>query len=413
MAELAELDVEEIEELEDLVEQVSYDSDEIPPEAYNDFPDDYVIAICSLRGTGKSALLAYYLLNGLAAGEHIFTNLPLFPERAGIYQTPNPLLLDQLLSFDPALDKAVIGIEELHTWIQKKRPMATSAIMADEFLRQLRKRVIRVIFTDQSTNLPRDIERDVDLFIQGTDMRWTDYGRENNIPKGTTFLYQATDFSARFTGQRLRQWKFSLTLANRLWDKFDSFKIYDPFQAFRKYKIIGGGMEYDIDSGKMYGAGEREAQISEEVLQRRFLLLTKFWRSFEVNLLEIAVKSNAIVEDYPNMLALSVEKLRTAVSQLRGNKRRAAEREYNDLRLLANGGEMAIYRSGRKVIELAKPIMIEADDSALGQTSNISAETKDAIKDLATTGFKGHQIANKLKISEQAVNETLEGVCDE
>lgn len=367
----------ELEDIEDIFEQVSYDSDEIPAEAYSDFPDDYVIAICSLRGTGKSALLAYYSLMGLSNGEHVFTNLPLFPERAGIENAPNPLILDQLLSFDEALYKAFIAIEELHTWYQKKRPMSTTSIMADEWLRQIRKNVLRVGFTDQSVSLPRDVERDVDLYIQGLDMRWTDYGRENNIPKGTMFLYQATDYSARFTGHRFKQWQFTLTFANRLWNKFDSYKIYDPFQAFRKYKIIGGEMEYDIDARRMYQAGERDAQINEAALKRNMLLLEAFWRSFNVDLLDVASDSKAILDDKPNRIALSVEKLRTAISQLQGNKRKAAQRQYNELRMLATGGEMARFASGRKVIELAKPVMIEVPDNEQDQDSEAQTQAQD------------------------------------
>lgn len=361
--------LEEIEDVEDLLDDISYDSDEIPESAYNDFPDDYVIGICSLRGTGKSALLAYHELTGLQNKEHIFTNLPLFPEKADIYQTPNPLILDQLLSFDPVLDKAVLGIEELHTWIQKKRPMATSAIMADEFLRQIRKRVIRVIFTDQSISLPRDVERDIDLYVQGLDMRWTDYGRENNIPKGTIFLYQVTDMSTRFTGHRFKQWQFTLSFANRLWDKFDSYKIYDPFEAFKKYKIVGGERTFDIDERKFYKAGEREAFIDEAALQRRFLLLQNVWRSFNMDLLDVAGDCNAILSDTEREIELSVQKLRTAISQLRGKKREAAEQTYNGLRLLASGNEMAQYRSGKKVIALRKPIILEDSNNEQDQDS--------------------------------------------
>lgn len=353
--------LDEYEDVEDVLEDIAYDSDEIPAEAYNDFPDDYVIGICSPRGTGKSALLAYYSLNGLAKKEHVFTNLPLFPDRAAIYQTPDPLILDQLLSFDPVLDKAVLGIEELHTWIQKKRPMATSAIMADEFLRQIRKRVIRVLFTDQSLRLPRDVERDVDMYIQGLDMRWTDYGRENNIPKGTMFLYQATDMSTRFTGHYLKRWQFTLTFANRLWQLFDSYKIYDPFQAFKKYKIVGGEVEFDINERKFYGAGERDAYIDESILKRRFLLLATFWRSFESDLKDVAGDCRGILKDDDNEIELSVEKLRTAISQLRGKKRQAAESCYKGLRLLASGGEMAQWRSGKRVIALRKPVLAEVD----------------------------------------------------
>jgi len=359
MAEVELLGLDEIDDIDDLAEQATFDPEDIPPEAYSPFPDDYVIGICSLRGTGKSALLAYYCLNGLDEGEKIYTNLPLYPERAGIKNVPNPLELDKLLAFDPELNKAVIAIEELHTWYQKKRPMSTVSIMADEWLRQIRKNVLRVIFTDQSISLPRDVERDVDMFIGGIDLRWTEYGREHNVPRGTQFLYQYTDWSSRLSGRRYNQWQTILKFGNRLWRLFDSYKAQDPFQAFKKYKIVGGEIIYDMDKKKIYKQGELEAEIDEETLERRFMLLQSFWRSFEVDLYGVAIDSGAVINDLPNRLELSVEKLKQGISQLRGNKRQAAERQFNNLKLLTTGKEMAQYQRGRKVIELVKPFMIE------------------------------------------------------
>ncbi len=62
------------------------------------------------------------------------------------------------------------------------------------------------------------------------------------------------------------------------------------------------------------------------------------------------------VEDLPDRLVFSVDKLRKALVNTRGQKRQDGERAYNELRMLAGQGQLARFGQGQGSIELAKPV---------------------------------------------------------
>ncbi len=70
-------EVEEYEDEEEVLEAASEDADEVSDEYRNPFPPEYVVGQLGHRGGGKSALLAYFGFNCLAAGEddHCFLSL--------------------------------------------------------------------------------------------------------------------------------------------------------------------------------------------------------------------------------------------------------------------------------------------------------------------------------------------------
>ena len=90
-------DIEEYESEEDILEAALEDSDEVDDEYRNPFPPEYVVGQLGHRGGGKSALLAFFGFNCLAAGDTVFTNLELHPEKLGIDNKPLPLDQDHLL----------------------------------------------------------------------------------------------------------------------------------------------------------------------------------------------------------------------------------------------------------------------------------------------------------------------------
>ena len=153
------------------------------------FPEEYVVGITGHRGSGKSLLLARYLLTALRAGFKVFTSLILYPEKFGITNKPLPIDLELLVSFSQELQDAVVGIEELDTWVEKKRTMSTSSILVEKWLRQMRKRGLKVIFTNQSPYLPWGIMEQLDMLIRSHDFYYSPWGIENNIVKGTSFYY--------------------------------------------------------------------------------------------------------------------------------------------------------------------------------------------------------------------------------
>ncbi|MBV6342850.1 hypothetical protein, partial [Candidatus Magnetobacterium casense] len=80
--------LEEYESEDDILEAAVEDADEVDDEYRNPFPPEYVVGQIGHRGGGKSALLAYFLFNCLAAGDTVFTNLELHPEKLGIEKKP-------------------------------------------------------------------------------------------------------------------------------------------------------------------------------------------------------------------------------------------------------------------------------------------------------------------------------------
>jgi len=359
MSELLTIMPDEVEfaDEEDILEAAVEDAEEVSEEFRQWFPTEYVIAILGHRGGGKSILLARTLFTGLIKGYPVFTNLELYPEKLGIDKAQHPLELDNLLSFDPNLSEAIIGIEELGTWIERMRAVSTTNIIVNKFFQLfIRKKGLRIIFTNQSPYLPGGISEQVDLIIHAHDLFYTEWGREANLAKGTTFYYVAYDKSGIFTGHPGTTWAFGLRKANRLWDKFNSYQMFDPLQWARKTRITGGETILDLDEGEMYAAGEEGLRAWQKNVGSYSVILNKILGSYQsTGFLDLAEKYKA-VQDLPDRMIFSVDGLRKALTHLKGNKRKEAEKTYQELRVLAGGGQIARFGPGHEIIELAKPI---------------------------------------------------------
>lgn len=349
-------EIEEYESEEDILEAALEDSDEVDDEYRNPFPPEYVVGQIGHRGGGKSALLAFFLFNCLAAGDTVFTNLELHPEKLGIENKPIPLDQDHLLKFDPMLQRAVLGIDEVGTWFDRFRAMSTTSILQSKFLELvIRKQGIRLFYTNQSSKLPGALVEQTDVIYQGYDVFFCDWARETNIAKGTTFLYNVTDRTGIF-GQIDRQWRVSLRRANRLWDAFNSYKVADPYAWARKTIIKGGEQLIDMDSGDAYPASEEGLREWQKEVQTYSIALKKIISSYEsTGLMDLARKHRAI-EDLPDRLVFSIDRLRKGLVNTRGQKRQDAERAYDELRALAGQGQLARYTARQEKIELAKPV---------------------------------------------------------
>lgn len=175
-------ELEEYEDEEEILEAAVDDADEVSDEYRNPFPPEYVVGNLGHRGGGKSALLAYFGFNCLAAGDTVFTNLEMHPELLGINNKPLPLDQDNLLKFDPALHKAVLLIDEVGTWFERKRAMSTTSIIQEKFLELvIRKQGLRIFYTNQSSKLPGPLVEQTDIVFQGYDVFFCDWAREANV----------------------------------------------------------------------------------------------------------------------------------------------------------------------------------------------------------------------------------------
>lgn len=405
-------EVDEYEDDADILEAAIEDADEVPDEYRNPFPSEYVVGILGHRGGGKSALLAYFGFNCLAAGDTVFTNLEMHPEKLGIKNQPLPLDQDHLLKFDPSLQKAVLLMDEIGTWFERRRGMSTTSILEEKFLELvIRKQNLRIFFTNQSAMLPGALVQQTDVVYQGYDVFFCDWAREANLAKGTTFLYQVTDRTGIF-GHVNNMWRVSLRRANRLWPCFNSYKVADPYAWARKTVIKGGEQVIDMDTGEAYSASEEGIRAWQKDVSAFSIALTKIINSYEsIGLMDMARKHKA-VEDLPDRLVFSVDRLRKGLVNIRGQKRQDTERAYDELRILASQGQLARWGSRHEFIELAKPVtepMAAENLNSLSQKEWLNtAPIDDVVRDLYATGYKRDQIARRLKISEQTVNTVLQ-----
>lgn len=351
-------EIKEYDDPGDFLDAVATDYDEPAAVAEGYFPTEYVIFYTGPRGSSKTMQLARHSLIALAQGVKVFTNIELYPEKAGIKTLPNPVNLEFLLSFDESLTDAVIAISEIDTWFDRMRETSTGNRLGGKFLQQLRKKGLRVFF-DTQDYLPGGLMRQVDKLVYCHDFFFTDWGRERGIRKGTTFYYDCMDYSGIFTGHRGWVWREALYHAERLHPLFNTNKIHDPLEFARKVKIVGGEMEYDADRHEMYPqekAALRKWQRDAAAFSIPLTMIINTYR--DTGFMELARKHKA-VEELDGRFRFSVDRLRKALIGIRGQKRQDAERAYNQLRTLADQGQMARFGPGHESIELAKPVTAE------------------------------------------------------
>ena len=356
-------DIVEYDDDDDLLELAAEDSDDVDDEYKVWFPTEYIVGILGHRGGGKSAALAHYLFNCLAAGCNVFTNLELYPDKLGIDNKPYPLDLNNILNFDMSLEQAVLGIEEIGTWVERKRAMSTTSILLEKFWQLIiRKRGLRIFFTNQSPLLPGGLSEQTDIVHQAFDVFFCDWAREYDIAKGTTFYYMTTDRTGLF-GMPGRTWKVSLRKANRLWGTFNTYQMFDPYQWARKTMIKGGEQVIDIESGESYSASEEGIRAWQKNVSAYSIALTKIIGSYEsAGFIDMADRHEALT-DLPDRYVFSVHQLRKGLTNLKGTKRKQAEGAYNELFALASQGQLARFGPRHESIELAKPVPADQQEA--------------------------------------------------
>jgi len=350
-------EVEEYDDDSDLLELATEDAEEIEDAYKVWFPSEYLVGILGHRGGGKSALLAHYGFNCLAAGCTVFTNLEMYPEKLGLTNKPFPLELDNILKFDTSLEAAVLLIEEIGTWVERKRGMSTTSILIDKFLQLvIRKKRLRIFFTNQSPLLPSGLAEQTDILHQAFDVFFCDWAREYNIAKGTTFYYMTSDRTGIF-GVPGRTWKVSLRKANRLWGTFNTNQMFDPFQWARKTMIKGREQVIDMETGEAYNASEEGIRAWQHDVAAFSIALNKIIGSYHsAGFMDMAARYGAIT-DLPDRYVFSVHELRKGLTNLKGTKRQHAESAYNELLSLATQGQLARFTGPyHQSIELAKPV---------------------------------------------------------
>jgi len=327
------------------------------------FPHEYVVYYTGVRGSSKTLQLARHALKGLANGEKVFTNIELYPEKAGIDKQANPVGLEFLLTFDEALTDAIIIISEIDTWFDRMRETSTGNRLGGKFLQQLRKKGLRIFF-DTQDYLPGVLMRQVDKLVYCNDFCFSQWGRDRNLPKGTTFWYDCYDYSGIFTGWRGYHWREALYHAERVWPLFNTYQVYDPLQFARKIKVVGADMEYDQDTKQLYAPGERVQHIKDAKEYEESLFSAQFLQGAEQTGLLQALRDRKAIRDYPlhdpnpEFLAISKDGAMKSASD------EATKRQYVDLweRARQEDGAKIVTISGRPFIRIRRPFT-EANDN--------------------------------------------------
>lgn len=359
---------EEYVDAEDFIDSAGLDSLELPEELKGWFPSEYVVAILGHRRSGKTTLMAHHLLKAVKKGLSVYTNLEIYPEKLGVplERVQKPLGLDDLLAFDMAMSEAVIGIEEIGTWVETMRAQSNTNILLSKFFQLfIGKQKLRIFFTNQSEHLPWWIWQQVDLSIQAHDMFYTEWGRENNLAKGTSFYYIAQDKSGIFTGQPGFVWTFGLRKANHLWDKFNSYQQFDPYLWARKTELVGEKKVVDMDTGQMYTTGEYSMEKQQEMLEQYDTFITGEHNSWGREFVQLATASDALVryetteKGYP-VAVISVPKMHKVQTQFppETERRKHIDWMFENLGKLItdSGGKLAKLSKGSREYKICLPL---------------------------------------------------------
>ena len=325
------------------------------------FPTEYVVYYTGVRGSSKTLQLARHSLKGLANGEKVFTNIELYPEKLGIENKANPVGLEFLLTFDESLTDAIIVISEIDTWFDRMRETSTGNRLGGKFLQQLRKKGLRIFF-DTQDYLPGVLMRQVDKLVYCNDFCFSQWGRDRNLPKGTTFWYDCYDYSGIFTGWRGYHWREALYHAERVWPLFNTYQIYDPLQFARKIKVVGGEMEYDQDTKQLYAPGGRVQHIKDAKEYEEMLFAAQLRQQWEqTGLWQALEERNAITPDpvWPTHLRISTHQARKAASD------EITKGQYKALWERARKEDSARLISAGRYILIRQPFMEDSETEGL------------------------------------------------
>jgi len=243
-----ELDIPEVDP-DDYLEELGAEDD------YNPVPDEYVGLLIGPKGGGKDLTLATICFRAMYYQYPIYTNIHFFPDelkRLGIKEEyfPKKLTLDYMVSFDKSLEKCVIAISEIDTWIIKSKANANLNIILTSFLKQIRKKGVKFFGSLHSDDaMPGEIQKEVDLIIECKDAFYTDWGKENMVSRGKMIFQNYYDRTGVFTGHRGQMFgSYYTARSENVWRIYDSFQVYDPFVGFQKVQFEGNEITLDLSN---------------------------------------------------------------------------------------------------------------------------------------------------------------------
>jgi len=200
--------------------------------------------------------------------------------------------------------------------------MSTSSLIAEDFWAQIRKRGLRIIFSNQRPKLPGGLWEQIDLLTLAHDMFFSEWGRESGLPKGVCYSYDHYDLSGIFTGYEGNHWTTWLYGADRIWPGYETNQIFEPLQWAKKVRVDSEEIVVDPTTGEYYRSEEKDLRNQQKIIEQYQPILRKYWRNWESGLLPLARQADAVMEDLPDRIVLSVSKLQRMLVSLKGKKGR-------------------------------------------------------------------------------------------
>lgn len=229
----------------------------------------FCVGLNGLKGSGKTATLAFYACLALAMGLDVYLNFPVafYLKRDvtgemvnGKYPTEllqaNWIDMKGLFKLSKSLNRVFVGISEFQNWAPKYGFNSRVNRFISGWLHQLRKASISFFYDAQ-------FEGDVDLHTgRQTDIRidcHNLYFTDSSVTrKWERFRLTMYDESGMWTGKshKLQPWLKPVQKV-RLWflpwkGCYDSFQVMDPFEALR----LSGDDWEDIIAGEDGASGK-------------------------------------------------------------------------------------------------------------------------------------------------------------
>lgn len=229
--------------------------------------EEVVVGITGPRGGGKTILAAYIAsIHHLIREQPVRSNLPIYVplhnDHDGVLFKSEDLDTMQLFTLSQELTHGAVLIDELNLWFSARRSMTKKNELFNDIMQQVRKRALSLIYTVQSEMWVDPYLRfQTDMFMKLFDLRFSQWGKEQNVRRGIWFDVLIEDWSGCLTGHRYYEQQAPLKVTfygPPVWRIVDSYQQQDVFEAMANIQVDQPKMQIAV------GRDEEVEQISQK-----------------------------------------------------------------------------------------------------------------------------------------------------
>ena len=212
-----------------------------------------------VRGGGKSLGAVWELLvDFLVRGRKVWSNIPIGVNITYKGETreftSDPFDSEMMFSFDDDLRDGAVFIDEANYWVDSRRSSSNKNLLFADIAQQIRKRDLDLRFTVQFENwLESRLRQMMDVVIKCNDLHLSQWGDDENVERGTEFLWRVQDWSGALTGQAYHETGEEQQLilsGGGIWPIYTSKALVDIWTARQGIEIEQDKMKVTIGMGK-------------------------------------------------------------------------------------------------------------------------------------------------------------------